>query len=55
MQSGAERSNSCRAGVLVIWKKIRSVDGRARLHAGRGTQGLALHGHGLSILCIVRP
>ena len=43
------------AVVLVIWKKIRSYDGRARLHTGRGTQDLELHGPGLSILCIVRP
>ena len=48
MQSGAESAQT--AVVLVIWKKIRSYDGRARLHTGRGTQDLELHGPGLSIL-----
>ena len=31
------------------------MDLRARLHAGRGTQGLALHGPALSKFCMGRP
>ena len=54
-QNAVRRKALKPAVVLVIWKKIRSVDGRARLHTGRGTQDLELHGPGLSILCIVRP